>query len=118
MEPSPFGDGNQIGSINRAQYIQPLQWSHRLSAMETAGPVLPQQRRGGFNGATAFRRWKLEVVRAHKRAIAGFNGATAFRRWKPRVSDMPTQGILTLQWSHRLSAMEHVGPGVLPSQSR
>ena len=36
----------------------------------------------GFNGATAFRRWKAAVDWIGTRAGAGFNGATAFRRWK------------------------------------
>ena len=37
----------------------------------------------GFDGATAFRRWKLRrLVHPRHRRIS-FNGATAFRRWKP-----------------------------------
>ena len=84
-----------------------LQWGHRLSAMETSVIGLPYHRHGqGFNGATAFRRWKHKLAEAHAlvakaasmgpppfgdgnmlarrrhRWSCGFNGATAFRRWK------------------------------------
>ena len=38
--------------------------------------------RGTFNGATAFRRWKLVRSSPPARALSTFNGATAFRRWK------------------------------------
>ena len=112
-----------------------LQWGHRLSAMERGKPcgevARPTFR---FNGATAFGRWKglkelaknsdklklqwghrlsaMERVRDAVPAKAGctsFNGATAFRRWKVVI---PTPGLgrrvprSTLQWGHRLSAME------------
>ena len=75
MGPPPFGDGN------------PADTQHR--------PIL----KGRFNGATAFRRWKLpghvDLDDVVPRASMGpppfgdgnwrerFNGATAFRRWKP-----------------------------------
>ena len=84
-----------------------LQWGHRLSAMETPasrkrsaprhsasmGPppfgdgnrTIPTTRRTattGFNGATAFRRWKLGQARGTPSSLGCFNGATAFRRWK------------------------------------
>ena len=35
-----------------------------------------------FNGATAFRRWKAAGGASRFSAQTGFNGATAFRRWK------------------------------------
>ena len=35
MEPPPFGDGNATIDIARILNVQRLQWSHRLSAMET-----------------------------------------------------------------------------------
>ena len=60
-----------------------LQWGHRLSAMET-----PHRGNGGgdfslgFNGTTAFRRWKQAAGCGPTAGRAGFNGATAFRRWK------------------------------------
>ena len=132
MGPPPFSDGNPangqvaIGNghrFNGATAFQrwklvhirlepnpddPLQWGHRLSAMETSclgrrcwpGPT-------SFNGATAFQRWKqksdvaawiddyalqwghrlsaMETRRSCCRPSPGlpsFNGATAFRRWK------------------------------------
>ena len=76
-----------------------------------------------FNGATAFRRWKRPVPRCPFAArllsiCCPFNGATAFRRWKrpvavrlpvccPFVVWMPS-----LQWGHRLSAMETSSPAL------
>ena len=95
-----------------------LQWGHRLSAMETGSerPGPPTGICHSFNGATAFRRWKLgECPRRrtmhHVIASMGpppfgdgnytnasdagpstwtcFNGATAFRRWKPRATCKP-----------------------------
>ena len=63
--------------------IAPLQWGHRLSAMETSSPPTRATRSTGcFNGATAFRRWKLASL--------------AFIAWD----------LILLQWGHRLSAME------------
>ena len=35
-----------------------------------------------------------------------FNGATAFRRWKLETTEITRIRILRLQWGHRLSAME------------
>ena len=108
-----------------------LQWSHSLSAMETrrrcgdgalgfpasmepqpfghGNPVSGKcgsSKRKRFNGATAFRPWKLRSERLRTAWDSGFNGATAFRPWKrpkpPRVN--LNKG--SLQWSHSLSAME------------
>ena len=85
-----------------------LQWGHRLSAMETSPQVSRTWRPlATFNGATAFRRWKLAAIAAlalvfvllqwgHRlsametmktlwraaKCRCSFNGATAFRRWK------------------------------------
>ncbi len=110
----------------------PLQWSHRLSAMETRR--IPAARSGPgrcFNGATAFRRWKHGHRRADrpprdfasmepppfgdgncgpKPVLCDFRPAL---QWSHRLSAMETSGSLSgrygafqLQWSHRLSAME------------
>ena len=132
MEPPPFSDGNACAStatptrrstFNGATAFQrwkqgyprrrqrqgdALQWSHRLSAMETTiwqglpGPGRTPSmepppfsdgntcshsvsfgNRRAFNGATAFQRWKPVLHRreAHRQG-APFNGATAFQRWK------------------------------------
>ena len=82
MGPPPFSDGNA----------------------ET--PVSRQPSPGTFNGATAFQRWKPgnEPGEGHPRGA--FNGATAFQRWK-RVSALCSMSTpYSLQWGHRLSAME------------
>ena len=38
--------------------------------------------------------------------VSGFNGATAFRRWKPATFDGIGGTQSLLQWGHRLSAVE------------
>ena len=86
MGPPPFGDGN--GSLPRASTT----------------------RRRGFNGATAFRRWKPPTSGGRLSWWTCFNGATAFRRWKlgPSASHLARHS--SLQWGHRLSAMETCTP--------
>ena len=109
-----------------------LQWSHSLSAMETSrcrSPLRPAA--PAFNGATAFRPWKLvdaEVlfVQQHLPSmepqpfghgnepalwpgllqLRPFNGATAFRPWKRAERLFCVSLNNNLQWSHSLSAME------------
>ena len=113
MEPPPFGDGNLVTSWVSPPSVSLLQWSHRLSAMETRlrrCRLLSSEDR--FNGATAFRRWK---------PVTGFLGVTSasMLQWSHRLSAMETgpqhgAGVCgyVLQWSHRLSAMETVAvPG-------
>ena len=99
MGPPPFGDGNQ-----------------RCGQGDGGAPA--------FNGATAFRRWKLskwghrlsamETVGRPPCMQRSFNGATAFRRWKhgkppsmgpPPFGDGNSARQPFLQWGHRLSAM-------------
>ena len=116
----------------RSPYYSTLQWGHRLSAMETRtedNPISACRCSSGFNGATAFRRWKPRRAAVPGAVRRGFNGATAFRRWKRscltrksglqwghRLSAMETElvivegsTIFALQWGHRLSAMETSG---------
>ena len=93
-----------------------LQWGHRLSAMEIRGVHAPEHRADlasmgpppfgdgnraigihtatpatGFNGATAFRRWKFGLDEVGECWHGGFNGATAFRRWKSVSTGSPGQ---------------------------
>ena len=58
MGPPPFGDG------------------------KAPGPDAEESRADGFNGATAFRRWKEVAPTKALSVRESFNGATAFRRWK------------------------------------
>ena len=93
-----------------------LQWGHRLSAMETLPRKLPGWwSLSAFNGATAFRRWKLRA----KEEL----GRTSRLQWGHRLSAMETRvlrrslgGPPRLQWGHRLSAMET--PATLPDSGR
>ena len=82
MGPPPFGDGNMgeqaiprtLGRLQWGHRLSAmetearcamhfssvsLQWGHRLSAMETCLGTRGRIFRPRFNGATAFRRWKL-----------------------------------------------------------
>ncbi len=43
---------------------------------------------------------------SQKDADRSFNGAIAFQRWKVTVTSVPAQLVSSLQWGHRLSAME------------
>ena len=106
MGPPPFGDGNPPWRGGRG--VRPSGFNgatafRRWKRLSTATIATGQ---ASFNGATAFRRWK--PVRRLRPSVwpRGFNGATAFRRWKP--AGPATSGLTadTLQWGHRLSAME------------
>ena len=78
------------GAVSRPVVNQqcPLQWGHRLSAMETTCRLTSLSARS-------------TIV-----TLSRFNGATAFRRWKQ--GGVPRRGPVyqPLQWGHRLSAME------------
>ena len=64
-----------------------------------------------FNGATAFRRWKVVGTKKERvLPVASFNGATAFRRWKDELVHTRVLTVYSLQWGHRLSAMESAPP--------
>ena len=144
MEPPPFGSGNShipgAGGV-AARYVAALQWSHRLSAVETRHDALtPTPARGPdtFNGATAFRQWKPRQTRTADMAGSGTvasmepppfgsgnmtDSMTAIPKDLARDASMEpppfgsgnhaysvvTHGTPTrtsLQWSHRLSAVE------------
>ena len=140
MEPPPFGDGNTT-KFWTCRPSKSLQWSHRLSAMETR--ARPAARIAQPRLQWSHRLSAMETGRRHpgRTGGGGFNGATAFRRWKPgeggRHPDnagasmepppfgdgnavvaiaLTTETEAELQWSHRLSAMETRGErGTLPA---
>ena len=116
MGPPPFGDGkNESGWEIYGNAL--LQWGHRLSAMERdCWALMWMTLRSCFNGATAFRRWKEVKSDGQLEVGAGFNGATAFRRWKAGTTRSAICLPVSLQWGHRLSAMESWGvESTLPS---
>ena len=111
-----------------------LQWSHRLSALETI-TLRFNGRTISFDLQWSHRLSALETGEPHQRAVdlcgpsmepppfgAGngferpfrwlrgpaFNGATAFRRWKHWAHWAGALPAAVLQWSHRLSALETV----------
>ena len=84
-----------------------LQWGHRLSAMETC---IAWRGTGVGNDASMGpppfgdgNRWPGMLTAATR---PRFNGATAFRRWKLRQIKTVLFFLAQLQWGHRLSAME------------
>ena len=111
MGPPPFGDGNTVICRGEGQLLFRASMGPPPFGDGNGGEVQALLSFShGFNGATAFRRWKLHPVLPDSHplwqasmgpppfgdgnststststptaAIAGFNGATAFRRWKP-----------------------------------
>ena len=108
-----------------------LQWSHDLSAMDTAGAAhtvvadgLPsmeprpfshgyvrcEQSSGPvlfpFNGATTFQPWIPTEAPPASDSVIAFNGATTFQPWIPRHLPLHAKKPDHLQWSHDLSAMD------------
>ena len=107
-----------------------LQWGHRLSAMESTGvaadcgdahtasmgpppfgdgkakpPPTRLTSSGGFNGATAFRRWKVRVGVSRRDARPASMGPPPFGDGKSAATSV-SNALHELQWGHRLSAME------------
>ena len=135
MEPPPFGDGNRVSfrSARRSTHCT-LQWSHRLSAMETCGGGR------GINRPHISLQWShrlsaMETARLHPRVSVEKDASMepppfgdgnlnreappvnwlTWLQWSHRLSAMETRGYdsisnmsLMLQWSHRLSAMETI----------
>ena len=114
MGPPPFGDGKVAHSSDNAQVVL-LQWGHRLSAMESRELLARLGRQHSASmGPPPFGDGKRNLGAEWRVVCAGFNGATAFRRWKgpPTISCQYRSG--PLQWGHRLSAMESsVRPPIL-----
>jgi hypothetical protein len=77
MGPPPFGSGNQI--------FNPF-----------TAAIAPN----------AFRQWKPRHRQSQSCAYPGFNGATAFQRWKRTWLVSMYHCPKVLQWGHRLSAVE------------
>ena len=111
MGPPPFGDGNWAhphpapeGRYLPSMGPPPFGDGNRCNCGATYCPSRT------FNGATAFRRWKLPptsnwrrsglILQWGHRLSAMETDEEVWRRWKP----------INLQWGHRLSAME-TGPG-------
>ena len=107
MGPSPFSDGRCQVSTKAGSAYGILQWGHRLSAMEGT-----RERAGSrphfctFNGAIAFQRWKALDDDVQCTVLLPFNGAIAFQRWKDQRKPLSRYPCHSLQWGHRLSAME------------
>ena len=82
MEPPLFGSGN---------------WQYTLYVPLVTVPSMEPPLFGSGNMASA---------RASMLAWLSFNGATAFRQWKLVKEHRGSVGVAYLQWSHRFSAVE------------
>ena len=87
MGPPPFGGGNRKPDRQLGRWNMMLQWGHRLSVVET----------------TSRRHWNTK-------SPSSFNGATAFRWWKLADRNLVSNLALCLQWGHRLSVVETTAP--------
>ena len=107
MGPPPFGDGNEASPRRRFITNTCLQWGHRLSAMETRHVFLGRFGRSlPSMGPPPFGDGNISQCTAFINRMGTFNGATAFRRWKLSYIRSARPPELNLQWGHRLSAME------------
>ena len=110
MGPPPVGNGKGYIHLIAADTVDELQWSHRLSAMES------WHRYEAYCQAWELQ-WghRLSAMESTTNctptptAWASFNGATAFRRWKATYGRVGLRVRGRLQWGHRLSAMEILG---------
>ena len=83
MGPPPFGGGNLVQRFPRFRHQSPLQWGHRLSAVETRNISCQLlQGRTASMGPPPFGGGNLPRPMAGLGCLGRFNGATAFRRWK------------------------------------
>ena len=120
-------------------YCAWLQWGHRLSAMDTGfrprrrsprpvasmGPppfsdgyctkcfFTGQRRPLASMGPPPFSDGYRSISTTSRPRTTCFNGATAFRRWIRQLHLMGTSSPYTLQWGHRLSAMDTLEPSVV-----
>ena len=87
MGPPPFGDGNSSVLSHSRVVSSTLQWGHRLSAMETGyepavGLYTVVQLQWGHRLSAMETSKSLWTISTREEC---FNGATAFRRWKLAV---------------------------------
>ena len=106
MGPPPFGDGNRPGPLRSSSPPRSFNGATAFRRWKRLVGYLYEVDGVTFNGATAFRRWKPQNRGTTKLYCKPFNGATAFRRWKLIYSCPSCAGLCSLQWGHRLSAME------------
>ena len=107
MGPPPFGGGNDTTAGRDVEVEVKLQWGLRLSAVEIWSPRRGWSRTCGFNGASAFRRWKWgpSVLCSGGRSPASM-GPPPFGGGNPGIRRRGTPSPGWLQWGLRLSAVE------------
>ena len=131
MGPPPFGDGNMV-AVTRFVVSTPLQWGHRLSAMETtvvgSGTIIIRATLQWGHRLSAMETGvDVRLRRPGCEASMGpppFGDGNAYDpgclpflsdslQWGHRLSAMdtvpwpkPPAVVCMLQWGHRLSAME------------
>ena len=112
MGPPPFGDGSQgVVGVHLAAPDASM-GPPPFGDGSPPTPPVPSLAAPGFNGATAFRRWKLGQGRyPQRRRDAASMGPPPFGDGSRRTNDAVTGFFDRLQWGHRLSAMEAAGTG-------
>ena len=107
MEPRPFSHGYVLIDTAHRHADWLLQWSHDLSAMDTRPPLAyhslarkPSMEPRPFSHGYLSKSTGLVAV------CCTFNGATTFQPWILDTRSAVMTDLVTLQWSHDLSAMD------------
>ena len=108
MGPPPFGDGNVEGSRRSVGAVMPLQWGHRLSAMETLRSYrTPDTPDPASMGPPPFGDGNHAEGPVDAPGVVASMGPPPFGDGNVvKLSAAVTTTLL--QWGHRLSAMETV----------
>ena len=107
MEPPPFGSGNIFANVLLTAANQlGLQWSHRLSAVETFVTAEPLSDGSScFNGHLPYDpalQWSHRLSAVETRAAKADIIATTGLQWSHRLSAVETgRAIFVLQWSQQ-----------------
>ena len=111
MGPPPFGSGNERERLAEHMAIRPSMGPPPFGSGNSRNLPPPTPPVQTFNGATAFRQWKRAMPKKRKKSGQSL-------QWGHRLSAVETRIIPDnlgasagcLQWGHRLSAVE-TGPG-------
>ena len=107
MGPPPFGDGNNAEPVRRTGEPHGLQWGHRLSAMETDGMDGGGVVQGNASmGPPPFGDGNHHWGRDNDYGSHASMGPPPFGDGNHMSSQRSSHLGMSLQWGHRLSAME------------
>ena len=109
MGPPPFGDGNESLGVSTKVCLTASMGPPPFGDGNSTAMVHPTGPPCASMGPPPFGDGNAPMPPDPLRTPNGFNGATAFRRWKPSITSPSRSVASTLQWGHRLSAMETSG---------